>query len=297
MLVGLAGAAEAVPWLPGPPRALSAAVPSRRWLTMVRRHLAQQAGAWMEVESIRRLPAALEGSSASPCARSRRGSSGHPRRGTRVHRNSPIPRRIQASIAAWSTPDPATFPPGLSCARGTGGRLLQDFDAHGGARDLVTMIVDELPGLIVHPEGAHFGSSPRGRIAHFDGAGAGGKFTTISGQYLDKLEVLPGPIASLMYRSRRTGRCCLSQPGLPSAAARGHPKPNGRRTRPDPHRQASLRQGECGSNTGVAAPESDRSPSSAFSDQSGRVGQLKTHLIVYNSFILNLITYLFMLIN
>ena len=127
---------------------------------MVRRHLAQQAGAWMEVESIRRLPAALEGSSASPCARSRRGSSGHPRRGTRVHRNSPIPRRIQASIAAWSTPDPATFPPGLSGARGTGGRLLQDFDAHGGARELVPMIVDELPDLIVHLEGAHFGSSP-----------------------------------------------------------------------------------------------------------------------------------------
>src|ERR1022692_2491603 len=58
-----------------------------------------------------------------------------------------------------------------------------------GARELVPMIVDELPGLIVHLEGAHFGSSPRGRIAHFDGAGAGGKFTTISGQYLHKLIV------------------------------------------------------------------------------------------------------------
>src|ERR1039457_2481134 len=67
--------------------------------------------------------------------------------------------------------------------------LFHDFDAHGGARELVPMIVDELPGLIVHLEGAHFGRSSRGRIAHFDGAGAGGKFTTISGQYLHKLKV------------------------------------------------------------------------------------------------------------
>src|ERR1035437_7432100 len=103
--------------------------------------------------------------------------------------------------------------------------LFHHFDADGGARELVPMIVDVLPGLIVHPEGAHFGSSPRGRIAHFDGAGAGGKFTTISGQYLDKLEVLPGPIASLMYRSRGTGRCCLSQPGLRNKAGRAGRKP------------------------------------------------------------------------
>src|ERR1019366_8358162 len=65
--------------------------------------------------------------------------------------------------------------------------LFHHFNAHGGARELVTVIVDVLPGLVVHLEGAHFGSCPRGRIAHFDGAGAGGKFTTISGQYLDKL--------------------------------------------------------------------------------------------------------------
>src|ERR1019366_7303327 len=67
--------------------------------------------------------------------------------------------------------------------------LLHHFDAHGGARELAPMIVDVLPGLIVHLEGAHFGRSSRGRIAHFEGAGAGGKFTTISGQYLHKLKV------------------------------------------------------------------------------------------------------------
>src|ERR1039457_1248707 len=67
--------------------------------------------------------------------------------------------------------------------------LLHHFNADGGARELVPMIVDELPGLIVHLEGAHFGSSPCGRIAHFEGAGAGGTLTTISGQYLDKLIV------------------------------------------------------------------------------------------------------------
>ena len=63
------------------------------------------------------------------------------------------------------------------------------------------VIVDVLPGLIVHLEGAHFGSSPRDRIAHFDGAGAGGKFATISGQYLDKLKVRlyqAAPTGSLM---------------------------------------------------------------------------------------------------
>src|ERR1019366_3660379 len=75
--------------------------------------------------------------------------------------------------------------------------LLHHFNAHGGARELAPMIVDELPGLIVHLEGAHFGSSPRGRIAHFDGAGAGCKFTTISGQYLHKLKVFPVRIFSL----------------------------------------------------------------------------------------------------
>src|ERR1035437_5504437 len=74
-------------------------------------------------------------------------------------------------------------------ARGTGGRVFQDCNAHGGARELVPMIVDELPDLIVHLEGAHFGSSPAWQDRHFDGAGAGGKFTTISGQYLDKLKV------------------------------------------------------------------------------------------------------------
>src|ERR1019366_9338946 len=67
--------------------------------------------------------------------------------------------------------------------------LFHHFDAHGGARELVPMIVDVLPGLIVHLEGAHFGGSPCGRIAHLDGAGGGGKFTTISGQYLHKLKV------------------------------------------------------------------------------------------------------------
>src|SRR5450759_1668899 len=63
--------------------------------------------------------------------------------------------------------------------------LFHDFDAHGGARELVPMIVDVLPGLVVHFEGADSRRSPRGRIAHFEGAGAGGKFTTFSGQYLD----------------------------------------------------------------------------------------------------------------
>src|ERR1039458_9535130 len=67
--------------------------------------------------------------------------------------------------------------------------LLHHFNADGGTLQFLPMIVDELPGLVVHLEGAHFGSSSRGRIAHFDGAGAGGKFTTISGQYLNKLKV------------------------------------------------------------------------------------------------------------
>src|ERR1035441_171295 len=68
VLVGLAGVAEAVPSVARPAKgALSAAVPSRRWLTMVRRRVAQQGGDWMEVECTRRLQAAPEGSSASPC--------------------------------------------------------------------------------------------------------------------------------------------------------------------------------------------------------------------------------------
>src|ERR1017187_5594791 len=77
-------------------------------------------------------------------------------------------------------------PASALCARWI---LFHHFNADGGALQFLPVIVDELPGLIVHLEGAHFGGSPRGRIAHFDGAGAGGKFTTISGQYLHKLIV------------------------------------------------------------------------------------------------------------
>src|ERR1039457_7241277 len=103
--------------------------------------------------------------------------------------------------------------------------LFHHFDAHGGARELAPMIVDVLPGLIVHLEGAHFGSSPRGRIAHLDGAGAGGKFATISGQYLDKLIVFQvggfhfepsgaGRIVIVLHHrseERRVGKECRSR--------------------------------------------------------------------------------------
>src|ERR1017187_993023 len=67
--------------------------------------------------------------------------------------------------------------------------LFHHFNAHGGAREVVPMIVDELPGLIVHLEGAHFGSSPRGRIAHFDGAGAGGEFATAARNHANQFVV------------------------------------------------------------------------------------------------------------
>src|ERR1035438_336722 len=90
--------------------------------------------------------------------------------------------------------------------------LFHHFDAHGGARELAPMIVDVLPRLIVHLEGAHFGSSPRGRIAHFDGAGAGGKFATFSGQNLDKLKVR-------LYQAAPTGSL-LSFTTMPSEYAR-----------------------------------------------------------------------------
>src|ERR1017187_5452094 len=91
--------------------------------------------------------------------------------------------------------------------------LFHHFDAHGGARELAPMIVDVLPRLIVHLEGAHFGSSPRGRIAHFDGAGAGGKFATFSGQNLDKLKVVEIGRLHLKERASRripSDRCCPS---------------------------------------------------------------------------------------
>src|SRR5450756_1877786 len=138
-------------------------------------------------------------------------------------------------------------PAGALCA---GGLLFHDFDAHGGARELVPMIVDVLPGLIVHLEGAHFGSSPRDRIAHFEGAGAGGKFATFSGQYLNKLKVPPGPIASPCTKRRRPDRCCPSPRRLPSTAGHAGRRLHGRRTRPEPYRRASPQQRECSSTDG-----------------------------------------------
>src|ERR1035441_996705 len=85
--------------------------------------------------------------------------------------------------------------------------LLHHFNADGGARQLVPMIVDVLPGLIVHLEGAHFGSSPCGRIAHFDGAGAGGKFATAARNHANQFAHWPA--------SLRPGECDRSMAAVP----------------------------------------------------------------------------------
>ena len=188
---------------------------------MVRRRLAQQTGDWMDVECTRRLRADPEGSSASPCPRSRL-------------------RKQSASTTRHSSDrefsDPSTDP---SIHRSVEFTQSHEFPArafrsgHLHGRDgfvglvLVGIEIDEPAGSLKEPP---FGSSPRGTITHFDGAGAGGRFATFSGQRPEQAQSPPGPIASPCTKRR------------------------GRRTRPGPHRQASHRRPECGSNTGAAAP-------------------------------------------